>query len=74
MNTDDNERVRVQIDATQLVVAKLDETGELIGASSRSETVRRAIGLLHAVTNGTREGRTLCFRNRDGTYTEIILC
>ena len=69
-----NERIRVQLDATQRIVDELDATGELINSASRSETARRACDLLGTVIRGVREGRTLCFRNPDGTYTEIIIC
>ncbi len=67
-------RIRLQIDATQRMVDELDATTELIGATSRSETLRRASDLLGTVVHGKQEGRVLCFRNPDGTYTEIIVC
>ena len=65
-------RVRLQLDVPAEFARILDEHVIALHAASRAEVVRRSVGFLVAILGEVRKGRTLCFRNPDGTYTDIF--
>ena len=60
-------RVRLSLDVTQEVKASLELLREQMSLSSFTEVIRKALALLHCVSDLQREGKKLVIRNADGS-------
>lgn len=68
---DDKGHRRVQFEFSRQALERFDRLKEDVDVRTRAELVRRALGVFEAYVEAEKRGARPCFREKDGTYSEL---
>jgi hypothetical protein len=71
--TSSGPKVRLNLEVSEAVRAKLEELRERTGAESFVEVIRRSLAIYDFLRSEKEEGGTLVLKGRDGREREVVV-